>query len=402
MKRKKLNFLWIISILLILVVSLLIFQKGSSQTEKIKVEGIENFDLSLLTDVESEYLLFYPADPRIEQKNTFIKTVNETGKVIEEFEVIDSDFRRMFIHQKPNDVDNLYISLFGENRIENYYYLFDLAHLKFNKVNLSYFGYDVGVNHIEHFGEDVLFETIVSHKTGDQNYKPETSEFNVSISNSTTEKSFETEYGFSPKWAPLLDFQGKIIYGIAGRVNNDGNYNNAGVGIIDLKKDQVVYEDFDQNNMDLFPIYSNNDNAFIMGENGDLYVYDKNFSYQVTKPFKDLPPQDNYYIEGEGYILLEEDKALYGVFSEDEGFTLGLLKFETVPSFQPLDKEYIKDSHNYKILYHNPEVDEIYLLEVGDEENLLVIENGTFNLKSKIPVESSHLLDFVLKVPKHH
>ena len=85
------------------------------------------------------------------------------------------------------------ISLFGEAVVEDWYYTYDLSKQKFQKVPLTYFQHNVGVNHIMHYGPDVLFNTIASHKTGDQDYNSQTGDFKMSISNYTEKNSYETE-----------------------------------------------------------------------------------------------------------------------------------------------------------------------------------------------------------------
>ena len=197
-------------ILIIVLGVYFIFKTVSLDTnEKIIVHGIENFE-PVSSDGEN-YLLYYPADSRISQKNTIVKEVTTTGDIVREYEIKDSDFRRMSVHQKPNNPNQLYISLFGEPTIDNYFYTYDITKKKFEKVTLDYFDYEVGVDHIMHYGDDTIFQTLVSHKTGDQNIQADTNEFNVSISNYSTKKSFETEYGHAPKWSPLLKFNNKIL-----------------------------------------------------------------------------------------------------------------------------------------------------------------------------------------------
>ncbi|BAB03903.1 BH0184 [Halalkalibacterium halodurans C-125] len=374
--------------------------KTKVQLERVQVEGIEQFHLDLLTNEESDYLLFYPADIRVNQDATIVKAINENGEIVEEFEIVDDKFRRMFIHQKPTDMDTLYVSLFGEATSDNYYYTFDLQRLSFEKVELDYFSSNVGVQNLEHFGEEVLFDTAVSHKTGEQNIDPDTYAFNVSLSNATTEQSFETELDFVPKSAPLLGFQERIIYGLSGRLNQEGHYENAGIGIVDMAKENVTYEDFQQEGQDLYPLYANDDYAYILSEKGTLFVYDREFQYRATYPFHHLPRQDMYYLEGEGAVFLEENKAFYLVQSEEDGFTLGLLTFGEHPTFQALEKDYIQKDATYEILYYDHVVKEIYLREEGADAHLLIIDNGTFDVKAKIPIEDSHLLDFVLKVER--
>ncbi|MDO4764703.1 MAG: hypothetical protein Q4A29_01485 [Eubacteriales bacterium] len=116
-----------------------------------------------------------------------------------------SSLRRFFIHQKPTQPNLLYISLFGETTYDNYYFTYDIANKKFQRVDIDYFPHITGVEHIIHYSEDVLFQTLVSHKTGEQNFDMEKMSFQKSISNFSTQQSFETEYG-PVKQPHLLDF----------------------------------------------------------------------------------------------------------------------------------------------------------------------------------------------------
>ncbi|MDX8365478.1 hypothetical protein [Cytobacillus sp. IB215665] len=403
MKNKRALFFTIIVLTvmsLLLVILLSGTEKSNTQTKRSVIHGIENFNPKSLKGDEKEYLLFYPRDSRNGQDNTIIKQVTENGKVVQEYEIVDESFRRMYMHQKPNNLNHLFISLFGEATIDNYYYTYDIYQQQFKKVDIPYFNYEVGVNHIKHYGEDVLFETLVSHLTGDQNYNAEINGFNVSISNYSRKKSFETEYGHAPKWSPLLKFQNKVIYGVAGQVKQ-GVYENPGIGLIDLDEGIVDYEQFDGTANELYPIYSNKDHAYILGNNGKMFVYDKNFRYKVNEPFADIPPQDMYYIESEGSLLLNEKEALYSVYSEENGFTLGILTFDTDPTFKVLNKNYLNPKNNYEILYLDPIIGNIYLLEAGEnEENVLIINDDNYEIENKIPIEYSHLLDFIVELKK--
>ncbi|MDE3841106.1 hypothetical protein C0966_17755 (plasmid) [Bacillus methanolicus] len=383
-------------ILIIVLGVYFIFKTVSLDTnEKIIVHGIENFE-PVSSDGEN-YLLYYPADSRISQKNTIVKEVTTTGDIVREYEIKDSDFRRMSVHQKPNNPNQLYISLFGEPTIDNYFYTYDITKKKFEKVTLDYFDYEVGVDHIMHYGDDTIFQTLVSHKTGDQNIQADTNEFNVSISNYSTKKSFETEYGHAPKWSPLLKFNNKILYGTSGQVNENNEYENSGLGVIDLQNQNVEYK-LPAEATDLTPIYSTEENAFILGDFGKIFVYDKNFQYNIHEPFTEMSEQDIFYMEESPPLLLNMNKALFSLYSQTKGSILGIMTFEEKPKFQPLKRDYIESNSNYRILYKDNDKKEIYILRVNEQsESVLVIDNQEFNLLYEIPVENSHLLDFIVK-----
>lgn len=382
-------------ILVFLVVYLII--KDDNESQKNLVNGIGNFNPKPSASGRN-YLLYYPADSRTSQENTIIKEVSESGEILRDYEIKDNDFGRMSIHQNPSNINQLFVSFFGEATIDNYYFTYDIAEKRFKKVILDYFDYEVGIDHIKHYGEDILFQTLVSHKTGEQNLNVKTNEFNTSISNYSLETSFETEYGNAPKWTPLLGFSNKIIYGTSGQVNEEGEYENSGIGIIDLGNQKVQYELPDKKAIDLYPIFSNDEKAYVLSDTGKLFAYDKNMQYQVFEPFKDLPKQDYYYNQEANPLAIDKNTLLYSVFNNEKGYTVGLLTVGPEPSFQPLEKDYIKADSNYRFIYQDIEMGEIYLLKMNEEESrVIVIDNKSFDKKVDFPVEFGHLLDFIVK-----
>lgn len=394
---KKIFFLSLVSLLLL--ASLMIWNNKTDDATSIKVNGINTFKPKP-SQQNDHYLLFYPADRRFSKENTIIKEVDKTGKVIREYEVIDQDFGRMFVHQKPNDLNQIYISFFGEARIDNFYFTYDIKNKMFNKVKLDYFDYTVGVDHIMHYGNDVLFPTTVSHKTGEQNIDPKTNEFNVSISDYTQKVSFETEYGYVPKWAPLLSFNHKVLYATSGTLNvATGKYEKIGIGLIDLSKQKVQYEMFNSHDTDYFPLYASDEHAYILSNSGRMYVYDKSFQYKIVEPFKNLPKQDWYYNQEFPHLLIGEHTILTSVYHEGKGSTVGFIELEPEPIFKSLDKSYLSSNFYYKFLYQDTENEEIYVLQKNeDEAYLLVMDNKNFELKDKIPMKYGRSLDFAIRI----
>lgn len=232
--KRKYTFLWMALLITGLIISAFSIFRNTEYENRTIINGIENFEPKP-SKKRGNFLLFYPADPRVSQESTIVKEVTKKGEIVREYAIKDSDFGRMLIQQKPNDLNKLYISFFGDATIDNYFFTYDIAKRKFNKVNLEYFRYPVGVAHIQHYGEDTLFQTIVSHKTGDQNIDQKTKEFKMSISNYSIKKSIETEYGFVPKWTPLLGFNNKLFYGTSGEVKEKETMEYPGIGIIDLE-----------------------------------------------------------------------------------------------------------------------------------------------------------------------
>ncbi|MFF3023882.1 hypothetical protein ACFVRR_14700 [Gottfriedia sp. NPDC057948] len=396
--KRKYTFLWMALLIAGIIISALSIFRNTEYENRTIINGIENFKPNY-SDKKENFLLFYPADPRVSQESTIVKEVTKKGKIIREYAIKDSDFGRMLIHQKPNNLNKLFISFFGDATIDNYFFTYDIVKRKFDKINLEYFKYPVGVDHIQHYGEDTLFQTIVSHKTGDQNIDPKTKEFKMSISNYSTKKSIETEYGFVPKWTPLLGFKNKIFYGTSGEVNEKETVEYPGIGIIDLENQIIHYESPESNEVDLFPICSSKDRAYIVSDTGKLYAYNNELKYKVFEPFNKLQKQDFYYYQEFRPLVINEKTALYNLYSYEYGNTLGLLTFEPVPNFKPLKKSYVNNKNHYKFIYQDIDKEEIYVLSNNEESyKVLILDNKTLDLKVEFPVEYGHLLDFIVRI----
>ncbi|UTR14755.1 hypothetical protein MM221_19765 [Salipaludibacillus sp. LMS25] len=368
------------------------------KTDRIRIEGIENFEPDRSSSEES-YLLYYPADIRVSQNVTLVKEVNNKGDILTEYEIIDEDFRRVVAHQKPNHSNELYLSFFGEATIDNYFYTYDIRNNHFKKIHLDYFDFPVGVDHIKHFGDDVLLQNLVSHKTGDQN-SDEYGNFSVSITNVTTEQSFETELGFVPRWSPILHFKEKVLFGTSGYYNEEDEYVAPTIGISSLEEDRIDYLTFNDTKEELFPVYANNDFAYIVGSSGQMYTLDEDLNIQTFKPFEKLSFQDHYfYEESNAYLMLDEKKALYSVMGEN-GMVFGILTLNEHPEFTLLEDSFAEESKTYTILYENVDEEELYIIELGDEiDNVIVLNSHDLTLKFKFPIEQGYLMDFVVKLP---
>ena len=90
---------------------------------------------------------------------------------------------------------------------------------------------------------------------------------------------------------------------------------------------------------------------------------------------------------------------LQGVLDGDKT-VLGLLTLSEEPQFKILEKDYLNPTNSYKILYQDNPNKRIYIIEGGSDDkdgNLLVIDNTTFDLIHKIPIEYHYLLDMIIK-----
>ncbi len=367
----------------------------TKKPNRIKVEGIENFNPK--TDNEDNYLLFYPMDLRFSQDKTVVKEVNNKGKIVKEYEINDKDFFRMNINQRPQNNSELEISFFGDASIDNYFYKYNIKDRQFKKIELDYFDYDVGVNHINTYGDDMLFDTLVSHKTGDQNYNIENDTFQVSISNYSNKKSFEIEHGYEPSGEPILSFNDKILYSTISSPIKGKNIGPSKMGVIDMDKQEVRYLELG-NFSSLHPLFTNNEYAYIIDEEGMIYIINKEFDIHKYKLFSDESNIDRFSIYEAKPIFIDNYTALITVFSEERGHILGTINFNEEPKFKEISLDYIKKGYNYRTLYMDPLKEEIYIVKHGEmEESLLVINSNDLSLKNEIPITHSNQLDFVVK-----
>ncbi|MCJ8007060.1 hypothetical protein ACFFF5_06100 [Lederbergia wuyishanensis] len=363
-----------------------------------RINGIEHFSPET-SDSQGHYLLFYPTDYRFSKGFTLVKEVTNTGEVVKQYRIFDDDFGRMIPHQKPNDMNQLYISFFGGMGGE-YYFTYDIQKNIFKKVNVDYLENQVGVDHIEHYGDDIVFQTLASHKTGDQRYNENFDGFKVSISNATTQQSIETDYHRSPLSSPILHFGGKILYATAGTVGDEDEYEYHGIGVTDLNKESITYETFSADNVDLTPLFSTDNHAYILGANGKMYVYDQDFQYKVFEPFKNEPTQD-YYIYGDGQLALDEHRILYCLSGEEDKHSLGIFHLKDEPVFELFNQEFANTDSWYELLYQNAEEKEIYVKEMSNaksKNHIIVLDSESLDVKTKFPVSDNHLLDFIVKI----
>ena len=396
LKRKKT--LVLVGAIIVFGLILFYFIQTRSPAGEVKIEGIENFSLD---DSDADYVLLYPADWRVSQDFTLVKEVTKTGEVLHQYRIIDEDFRRASIHQKPNDSYTLYMSLFGEPVIQNWFYTYDLQTHRFKQIPLDYFQYETGVNHIMHYGEDVIFNTIASHKTGDQIFNPVTHDFKVSMSNFTTEVSYETEWGLEPSWTPIVQFNGHLIYAGAGKVNDAGYSVDTFVAFINEENESVESTNFDHKGVEFAPIFANEKHAFILGiHTGELIVLDRNFDDEVFTPYENVEKRELYYVH-DAFLMIDYERALQVITEHDRTVDmLGILTLSDEPRFTPLEKEYIHPDRHYRILYQDLDKGVIFLIESEEgasDGHVLVIDNKEFDLIDRFPVEYSQLLDMVVK-----
>ncbi len=391
----------IITIIAMITTIIVIYNKKASnhKTDEI-IYGIENFNKINKKNADS-YLLIYPADSRVSQENTIVKELSKKGEIIYQYEIVDDYFRRSFLHQKPNNTNLLYISSYGETKIENWYYTYDIKNKYFKKISIPYFQYDTGVNHIQHYGDDVVFETIVSHLTGDQKYD-ENKGFKVSISNFSKQKSFETDYGYEPIWSRLINNNNKIFYSTNSPFNNESVISH--IAILSEDTSKINYINFHNDNETLEIAYFSNNQIYIVGGFGDLYVLNEDLSYKKYRMFDDCFETINTgftYYNSRAALMLNENAAIHEIYNVDlNEYILGIITFGENPSFTTLNFNYINRNYKHRVLYNDTINNMIYIIESDnydvDDAYLIVLNNKTFELIDKIPVDYSNLIDMVV------
>ena len=393
--------LLIITITAMIIAVIVIYnQKNSNYKTDEVIYGIENFNEIKKKKTDS-YLLIYPADNRVSQNNTIVKEVSKKGEIIYQYEIVDDFFRRSFLHQKPNNNNILYMSSYGEAKIENWYYTYDITNKNFKRVSIPYFEFDTGVNHIQHYGEDIVFETIVSHLTGDQNYN-ENKGFKVSISNFSKQKSFETDYGYSPNWSRLIEQNNKIFYSTNAPFDNQSVLSY--IAVLNEYTSNINYVNFHNDNEILEVAYLSNNQIYIIGGLGNLYVLNEDLSYDEYRIFDDCFDIINTgftYFNSRSALMLNENTAIHEIYNIDlNEYILGTITFSETPSFTPLNFDYINRNYQHRVLYNDNINNIIYIIESNnydvDDAYLIVLNNQTLELIDKIPVDYSNLIDMVV------
>ncbi len=210
-----------------------------SSIEVINLKGIKSLENIVIDD--ENMLLVYPADARVSQEYTIVREVTKQGVEVSEYRIKDENFKRVKLHQKPSNRKTVYMTTFGEPILEDRYYTFNTSSHNITKHDLDYFDQKVGISHINHFGDNVLFQTIASHVTGDQAFNSETGEFKVSISDFSTQKGYETEYGYLPSGDSILGTNRYIYYSTTSKVNEDGEWGESYIAVIDKHNDETQY-----------------------------------------------------------------------------------------------------------------------------------------------------------------
>ena len=394
MKKKMKKIFLGCSFLVILFFLIILFLDKKSYSTSI-INGIENFEISNISYQKESYLLMYPADSRVNQNQTIVKQTLSSGEIIHEYRIVDDKFRRIDAHQKPNRSDIVFLSNFGEPIIENQFYTYNISTKKFKKIDIPYFNDDIGVDNIIHYGEDTLFLTLTSHKTGDQVVNLETGDFKLSISNFSSEQSYESEWGYVPGALPILKLENKILFTALRKYDLPSC-----IGIIDEESNKITYTNCGDESVSLQTMYSNDKYAYVIDTNGKMYVIDKNLNYTVFSPFKNFSNGNYSYSLDDGAIMLEDDLMLIQILDrESNTYIVGMLTFNERPEFTVIDRDYLDKEVFLKILSYDSSNKEVYLVEMKDKNsNLLVVDSQTLNLKVKIPIEYPHLLDFVIKI----
>ncbi|PXW89591.1 hypothetical protein DFR56_102369 [Pseudogracilibacillus auburnensis] len=383
-------------IILFILVGLILLYKFASSPEsidRIKITGIENISFENVNNSNTFYLV-YPASRS--QKETLIKEVLTTGEVIREFEVTDEVFRRFHVNQKPNELHQLYMSLKGQAIIDNCFYIYDIDKKKFTQVKIDEYLYGkVGIRQIKHYGNDILFEAISNTET--THFDEERDYYGSSISNFSKKVSWEVTKGYKATDEAILQFGHKIIYGNY----HENNEYQSSIAIINSLTGTTEHVSLDDEigEWEYFPLYATEEHAYILGEQGMLYVLNQQLNVKKYTPFDSMPQQECYH-DMNASLFIDHLTALHIVYKEENVSipTLGIFSFHDIPTFTIIDTDYLRENYYYKILYQDVKKQEIYLL--GTDENndhLLVIHHKTFDLLYDIPIEDGESLDLVIK-----
>lgn len=361
------------------------------------LEGIQSLS-NLTMDDENNYLLVYPSDVRTSQDYTLIKEIDTFGNEVNLYKLEDESFKRFSLHQKPNDLRTLYLSKFGEPILENSFYTYDVFDNSFTEHNIDCFEFETGISHIEHFGDDVYFQTIVTHTTGDQQTNNQNHTFKVSIVNYSKGIGYETEYGYVPTNGPLLELGNELFYATSSMVNQDGSTSLGAIAHLNQLSSYIDYYYFIEDASRYISLYANKNSAYFLTDKGDLVELDKDLNYIEHDTFKEFSNNINYGLSN-GTLILDEQRILIELYDFDTSkYYIGILTFEEDVTFMELNLEYISCEYHYKFLYNDIANNCIYLVEMNeDEPYLLIINNHTYELIDKIKVDYPHLLDMVIK-----
>lgn len=376
----------------ILLLIFIVILAGCSQpkTQGIPSEKITNFK----PGSSGNLFLFYPSDNRVSQLKTYVKEVDNAGEVINVFSIEDADFRRAEPFQNPLYPNTIYLSLFGEAKIENFFYEFDLNTKTFAKKKIDYFKEPLGVSNVFHYGKQLNFSTILSHETGEQNEKDGL--FNVSISNIDSEKTVETPYGASPAYTPLLGFNNNVFYGANLTLNKKDEFTGKGIVSTNLETGEFKFLNPENDTTASYlPFYTNDDFMFFLSDSGVFYKYDKDMRVTHHKFLTSEQLDKGYSIDIENKpLFINKHEALYTV-SHSKTALLLLIDIDTL-SFKEIP---IKGSYeSIRLMSYDNTKDEIYILgEKGDSADLLTLDDITLHIENKFKVDYPHLLDFVIK-----
>jgi hypothetical protein len=402
-KIRKSWLVFVFAFLFIVITAIFVNKNSGDKKETSKVlYGIESFN-EIKKKHKDSYLVIYPKDSRYSQDITVVREISPQGKQIAKYDIVDNNFNRAIFFQKPNNKNLLYVSFFGEPVLDNFYYTYDIRNRKFAKVDIPYFNLDVGVNHIMHYGENVVFNTIASHITGDQRYDEEEESFITSISNYDKKYSIETEYNHVPTWSSLINIDNKIIF----TVLSSKSYEEVKsyVAIVDEEKSKISYMNFGNLNERMYTAYLSNKQTYIIGEFGNLYVLNEDLTYKSFRIF------DNYtgsnfesyytYYDSDSSLMLDEKTAFHEIYNFDlKKYILGFIHLDKEnPTFEPFEPNFLDSNSPHELLYCDEYNNRLYIHERTEKsENgyIVVIDSKTFELIDKFPVKYDSFVDMVV------
>lgn len=202
---------------------------------------------------------------------------------------------------------------------------------------------------------------------------------------------------------PILQFENKLIYGTAATLGEDDEYEEHGIAIVDMEEDVVQYETFGTDRVGFALLFATNEHAYILGDNGYMYVFDQNFHYKIYEPFKHVFNQDYYHVIESEQLVLDENRILYSFRGTggDEQYALGIIHLNEEPVFEIFNEAFANTESWYELLYQNVDENEIYVKEMSNTKknnHVIILDSDSLEIKVKFPVDYNHLLDFVVKI----
>jgi len=400
--NKKYLALAVVSLILLISVSIWSYnkvisnnsKKGMYTNSKLKETSISSIDFN---DDKKNITLIYPSQDT-EAYSTEIVKIDYKGSVIEKKEINDPNFSSITLSQKPNQPKLLYAFQNGDV-YSNHFYTFDFKKKKFSKKEISYFKYDVMLDSVSHYGDDIWFRTATSYKTGTQKFV-ENKGFSKTFSNFNSHEKLETPPGFEPVNSPVISLKNNIVYVNVGSDSED--YEKSGMVFLNKSTGKIKVFRKKEEPYAYATLYGEGDNAYFASTDGWMIRINEK-GEKIEKPFSIL--NNAYYDLSEPMRMINKKNGLqvltYPSENEDEADRQTLVKWSFDQNFnvQKLKPLFWKDDRWYKYLFFNPSNKKSYFVEFNPKKSnkgKLIIADSKLNVIQSIPIDAPVGLDFVI------